>query len=85
MLTIPHCLDNRLKDGGKVVGLTRRQPLYSSETFSSAPGTHLHWRLIKPHNLKLNFHLKNTHTNISKPRTVVFNLGYANRRWWRLH
>jgi hypothetical protein len=32
LLTIPHCLDSRLADGGEVVSLTRRPPLYSSET-----------------------------------------------------
>jgi hypothetical protein len=32
MLRIPHCLDNRLKDGGKVVSLMRRPLLYSPET-----------------------------------------------------
>jgi hypothetical protein len=32
MLRIPHCLDNKLTDGGKVVSLTRAA-LYSPETF----------------------------------------------------
>jgi hypothetical protein len=31
MLRIPHCLDNRLTDGGKVVSPTRRPLLYSPE------------------------------------------------------
>jgi hypothetical protein len=33
MLRIPHCLENRLTDGGKVVSPTRRLLLYSPETF----------------------------------------------------
>jgi hypothetical protein len=32
MLRIPHCLDNRLTDGGKVVSPTHRPLLYSPET-----------------------------------------------------
>jgi hypothetical protein len=32
MLRIPHCLDNRLTDGGKIVSPTHRQLLYSPET-----------------------------------------------------
>jgi hypothetical protein len=32
MLKIPHCLDNRLTDGGKVVSPTIRPLLYSPET-----------------------------------------------------
>jgi hypothetical protein len=31
MLRIPHCLDNRLADGGKVISLTHRPLLYSPE------------------------------------------------------
>jgi hypothetical protein len=31
MLRIPHCLDNRLTDGGKVVSPTHRPLLYSPE------------------------------------------------------
>jgi hypothetical protein len=31
MSRIPHTLDNRFIDGGKVVSLTRRPPLYSPE------------------------------------------------------
>jgi hypothetical protein len=32
MFRIPHCLDNRLTDGGKVVSPTHRPLLYSQET-----------------------------------------------------
>jgi hypothetical protein len=32
MLRIPHCLDNRLTDGGKIVSPTLRPLLYSPET-----------------------------------------------------
>jgi hypothetical protein len=32
MLSMLHCLDNRLADGGEVVSLTRLPPLYSPET-----------------------------------------------------
>jgi hypothetical protein len=32
MLRIPHCLDNRLTDGGKVVSHTHRSLLYSTDT-----------------------------------------------------
>jgi hypothetical protein len=31
MLRFPHCLENRLIDGGEVLGLTRQPPLYSPE------------------------------------------------------
>jgi hypothetical protein len=34
MLRTPHCLDNRLTDGGKVVSPTHRPLLYSPETLS---------------------------------------------------
>jgi hypothetical protein len=32
MLRIPHCLDSRIRDVGKIVSLTRRPALYSPET-----------------------------------------------------
>jgi hypothetical protein len=41
MPRLPHFLDNRLKDGGEVVSLTRRPPF----TPSKFPGTHFCWRL----------------------------------------
>jgi hypothetical protein len=34
-LKIPHCLDKCLTDGGKIVTLTSRPPLYSQETLIS--------------------------------------------------
>jgi hypothetical protein len=34
MLRILHCLDSRLTDGGKAVGLTRRPLLYSPKHYS---------------------------------------------------
>jgi hypothetical protein len=41
MLRIPHCLDNRLTDGGKFVSPKQRPLLYSLETlFFYASGTH---------------------------------------------
>jgi hypothetical protein len=39
---IPHCLDNRLTDGGEAVKPYAPAALYSPETFS---GTHFCWRL----------------------------------------
>jgi hypothetical protein len=39
MLRIPHCLDNRLTDGGKIVSLTHR-PLSTPQKHFSASGTH---------------------------------------------
>jgi hypothetical protein len=36
MLRLPHFLDNRLTNAGKVVSLTRRQPF----TTKNIPGTH---------------------------------------------
>jgi hypothetical protein len=33
MLRIPHCLDNRLTDGGEAESLKLRPPLYTPETF----------------------------------------------------
>jgi hypothetical protein len=44
MLRIPHCLDNRLTDGGKVVSPTHRPLLYYPETlflFFRNVGKHL--------------------------------------------
>jgi hypothetical protein len=40
MLRVPHCLDNRLTGGGKVVSLTHR-PRCNPQKHFSASGTHL--------------------------------------------
>jgi hypothetical protein len=40
MLRIPHCLDNRLTDGGKVVSLTHRPRSTPKKHYFSASGTH---------------------------------------------
>jgi hypothetical protein len=48
MLRIPHCLDNRLTDGGKVVGLTHRPRSAPQKHYFSASRTHFSWSLSKP-------------------------------------
>jgi hypothetical protein len=40
MSRIPHCLDNRLTDGGKVVSFTHRPRSASQKHYFSVPGTH---------------------------------------------
>jgi hypothetical protein len=40
MLKIPHCLDSRLTDGGKVVSPTHRPRLTSQKYYLYASGTH---------------------------------------------
>jgi hypothetical protein len=45
--TIPHFLDNRITDGGKVVGLTRRLSSTPQKHYFSASGTHFCSRLSK--------------------------------------
>jgi hypothetical protein len=52
MLRIPHCLDNRLTDGGKVVSPTQ-QPQFTPQKhyYFNASGTHFCWRLSKPQGL----------------------------------
>jgi hypothetical protein len=47
MLRIPHCLDNGLTDGGKVVSTLRRSPSTPQKQFY-ASGTHFRYRLSKP-------------------------------------
>jgi hypothetical protein len=39
IMSIRHCLDNRLTDGGKVVGIARR-PRFTHQKPFSASGTH---------------------------------------------
>jgi hypothetical protein len=48
MLRIPHCLDNPLTDGGKVVGPTH-QPHFTPQKhyYFYVSGTHVCWRLSK--------------------------------------
>jgi hypothetical protein len=48
MLRIPHFLDNRLTDGGKVV-----PPLFTSQKhyYFYVSGTHFYYRLSKPQGL----------------------------------
>jgi hypothetical protein len=47
MLRIPHCLDNRLTDGGEVVRLTRRPRSTPQKHFFPASGIHFCLRLNK--------------------------------------
>jgi hypothetical protein len=44
---IPHCLDNRLTDGGKVVSPTHRQRFIPQKHYMYASHTHFCWRLGK--------------------------------------
>jgi hypothetical protein len=48
MLRIPHCLDNRLTDGGKVVSPTHLPYFTPQKHYFSASGTHFCQRLSKP-------------------------------------
>jgi hypothetical protein len=48
MLRIPHCLDNRLTDGGKVASLMYRPLSTLQKHYFSASGTHVCKRLSKP-------------------------------------
>jgi hypothetical protein len=45
MLRIPHCLDNRLADGGKVVSPTHRPRSTPQKYFFSVSSTHFCYRL----------------------------------------
>jgi hypothetical protein len=47
MLRIPHCLDNRLIQGGKVAS-PKQRPRSTSQKHFSAPDTHFCQRLSKP-------------------------------------
>jgi hypothetical protein len=53
MLRIPHCLNNRLKYGSKVVSPTHRQRSTPQKHYFSASGTHFCWRLSDPQGLVL--------------------------------
>jgi hypothetical protein len=52
MLKIPHCLDNRLTDGGKVVSPTH-PPHFTPQKnyYFNVCGTHFCWKLSKPQRL----------------------------------
>jgi hypothetical protein len=51
MLRFPHCLDNRLTDGGKVVSPTHRPRSSLQIYYFSAFGTYLCQRPSKPQDL----------------------------------
>jgi hypothetical protein len=51
MLRIPHCLDSRLTDGGKVVSLTHRPRSTLQKHYYSVSGTHSCYRLSEPQGL----------------------------------
>jgi hypothetical protein len=51
MLRIPHCLDNRLTDGGKVVSLKQRPNFTPQKHYLYVSGTHFCYRLSKPQGL----------------------------------
>jgi hypothetical protein len=51
MLRIPHCLNNRFTDGGKVVSPTHRPLSTPQKYYFSASGTHFCWRLSEPQGL----------------------------------
>jgi hypothetical protein len=51
MLRIPHCLDNRLTDVGKVVNPTHPPHSTPQKHYFSASGTHFCYRMNKPQGL----------------------------------
>jgi hypothetical protein len=81
MLWIPHCLDNRLIDGGKAVSPTHR-PYFTPQKhyYLNVSGTHFCSRLTKPQGLVRPEGLgkfKNSPHRVSNPRTFrhyVFSL-----------
>jgi hypothetical protein len=48
MLRIPHCLDNRLTDGGKVLSLTHQPRSSHQKHYFPVSGTHFCQRLTEP-------------------------------------
>jgi hypothetical protein len=52
MLRIPHCLDNWLKDGGKIVN-PMHPPHFTplKHYYFHVSGTHFYWKLSKPQEL----------------------------------
>jgi hypothetical protein len=51
MLKIPHCLDSRLTDSGKVVSPTHPLHLTPQKHYFYVSGTHFCYRLSKPQGL----------------------------------
>jgi hypothetical protein len=51
ILRIPHCIDNRLTDVGKVVSLAHRPHSVPQKQYFSASGTHFCYRLSEPQGL----------------------------------
>jgi hypothetical protein len=51
MLRIPHCLDNRLTDGGKFVSPKHRPHFNHKKHYFSVSGSHICERLSKPQGL----------------------------------
>jgi hypothetical protein len=51
MLRIPHCLDNRLTDGGKFVSSTHRPRSTPQKHYFSVSGTYFCYRLSIPQSL----------------------------------
>jgi hypothetical protein len=48
MLKIPHCVDNRLADGGKIVSPTHWSRSTTQKHYFSAFSTHFYYRLSEP-------------------------------------
>jgi hypothetical protein len=71
MLRIPHCLDNGLIDGGKVVSLTHPPHFTPQKHYFNVSGTHYCQRLSKSQGLERPEGLgkfKNSHHRVSNPR-----------------
>jgi hypothetical protein len=80
MLGIPHCLDNRLADGGKFLSLTHRLRSTAQKHYFSASDTHFCYRLNKPQglvqlevlgNLREFIHLIGSRTRELPARSIV--------------
>jgi hypothetical protein len=69
MLRIPHCLDNRLTDGGNVVSPTHWPHSTPQEHFS-ASGSHFYQRLIKHHSTLT--------TRLQRQRLIIFKITWQN-------
>jgi hypothetical protein len=71
MLRIPHCLDNRLTDGGKVVSPTHWPRSTRHKYYFSASGTHSCYRQSEPQGIMRPEGLgnvKNSPYRVSNPR-----------------
>jgi hypothetical protein len=82
MLRIPHCLDNRLTDGGKAVSPKHRPRSTPQKHYCSASGTHFCSRLSKPQGLVRLEGLGNNNNNnnnnnnsvaLARERTILTN------------